>query len=468
MNTLRQLRVVLVVMLGLCSALLAMASVPDVTLAPNVTVQLRGIAVAQELRSDYYIGAIYLPEWSPELVLAASETVPKRMQLKVLTERLSAREFQRHWKERIALNNPRSTWQPQGDRILKFANAFRDNLQRGDLVEFDFLPGRGTTVRLNGQVLITITGDGFYPLLLSAWLGEIPPTKAFQNHLRSGVDSPGWAALTDKLSSVAMIERPLLGVQQAEDETSARVASVETAKSARPVASSKPGSAKSESGKLASGKSESSKTVATSAQSATTPPAKPAASTVASAKSVTSHAQADKQTETKLVNAVAGTADTSTTNGAASAVVVAQTETAASSSGAADAVPTTTVADADTSTVAEAALASAEASAAGSASELDEDLLFGEYKRDALRHIRKQLEYPARAWRLGLTGSGIIRARLDRSGQLLGSEVVVSTGQMILDHAMTAMLERSLPLPALPSAVRSDELELDIPVDFIK
>lgn len=455
MNTLRQLRIVLVVMLGFGSAMPALASVPEVTLAPNVTVQLRGIAVAQELRSDYYIGAIYLPEWSPELVLAASETVPKRMQLKVLAERLSAREFQRHWKERIALNNPRSAWQPQGERILKFANAFRDNLQRGDQIEFDFLPGRGTSVRLNGQVLTTITGDGFYPLLLSAWLGEIPPTKAFQNHLRSGADNPGWAALTDRLSSLAFVERPLLSVASAVDETPARVASVEPAKTTRTVAANKPAPSKTESAKAVP-----SKTVATQ-----TAPSKPAANTVA-AKSAAGKDQSDKLTERKPVEVTSDKAGVSAVSGAGTGTsdpvaVIAQTESEVAASASADVAPAVAVVESGTN-------ADVEQAAGTSASELDEDLLLGEYKRDALRHIRKQLEYPARAWRLGLTGSGIIRARLDRSGKLLGSEVVVSTGQMILDHAMTAMLERSLPLPALPVAVRSEELELDIPVDFIK
>lgn len=455
MNTLRQMRIVLVVMLGFCSVVPALASVPEVTLAPNVTVQLRGIAVAQELRSDYYIGAIYLPEWSPELVLAASETVPKRMQLKVLAERLSAREFQRHWKERIALNNPRATWQPQGERILKFANAFRDNLQRGDQIEFDFLPGRGTSVRLNGQVLTTITGDGFYPLLLSAWLGEIPPTKAFQNLLRSGADNPGWAALTDKLSSLAIVERPLMSVASAVDETPARVASVEPAKTARTAVANKPTPSKTESVKADSGKTVATKTV----------PTKPAASAVAATKAA-GDGQSDKLAERKPVELIADKAGVNAVSGSGvgtpdPATVMAQAEPAASTSGTADTAPAVAVVESGTNV-------SDEPVAGSSASELDEDLLLGEYKRDALRHIRKQLEYPARAWRLGLTGSGIIRARLDRSGKLLGSEVVVSTGQMILDHAMTAMLERSLPLPALPAAVRSNELELDIPVDFIK
>ena len=393
MNTLRQMRIVLVVMLGFCSAVPALASVPEVMLAPNVTVQLRGIAVAQELRSDYYIGAIYLPEWSPELVLAASETVPKRMQLKVLAERLSAREFQRHWKERIALNNPRSTWQPQGERILKFANAFRDNLQRGDQIEFDFLPGRGTTVRLNGQVLTTITGDGFYPLLLSAWLGEIPPTKAFQNLLRSGADNPGWAALTDKLSSLAIVERPLMSVASAVDETPARVASVEPAKTARTAVANKPTPSKTESVKADSGKTVATKTV----------PTKPAASAVAATKAA-GDGQSDKLAERKPVEPTedkvgAGTSDPAT--------VMAQAEPAASTSGTADTAPAVAVVESGTNV-------GDEPVAGSSASELDEDLLLGEYKRNALRHIRKQLEYPARAWRLGLTGSGIIRARLDR------------------------------------------------------
>ncbi|MFN4289760.1 MAG: TonB family protein [Permianibacter sp.] len=455
MNTLRQLRIVLVVMLGFGSVVPALASVPEVTLAPNVTVQLRGIAVAQELRSDYYIGAIYLPEWSPELVLAASETVPKRMQLKVLAERLSAREFQRHWKERIALNNPRSTWQPQGERILKFANAFRDNLQRGDQIEFDFLPGRGTSVRLNGQVLTTITGDGFYPLLLSAWLGEIPPTKAFQNHLRSGADNPGWAALTDKLSSLPIVERPLLSVATAVDETPAQVASVEPAKTARTAVVNKPTPSKTETGKADSGKAVATKTA----------PTKPAASAVAATKAA-GDGQSGKLAERKSVEPIVDKAGVNAVSGSGvgtsdPATVMAQAEPAASTSDTAATAPAVAVVESGTNV--------GDEPVAGSlASELDEDLLLGEYKRDALRHIRKQLEYPARAWRLGLTGSGIIRARLDRSGKLLGSEVVVSTGQMILDHAMTAMLERSLPLPALPVAVRSEELELDIPVDFVK
>lgn len=409
-------------MVVLTMAMLSLLALPvrgnpssEVSIAPNVSLRLQGIALAQELRSDYYIGAIYLPEWSPDLAQAASETVPKRMSMKVLADRMSAREFQRHWKERIALNNARLVWQPQGERILKLANSLRDNLQRGDRIDFDFVPGQGTSVRLNGQLLITISGDGFYPLLLSAWLGDIPPTKAFQSALRGEQDSDSRASLLLSLDSIVAVQRPLQSV----------AVLAETAEPASAVVASKPVVAKAPA--KAAAKAPAPTVVASS---------KPAPSTtVASATATTAvpPVSAPVQTESSVVSAA----------------------------------PVAVPVPAEVISAAPVAMVSEPASTAA-AVVVDEDLLLGEYKRDALQHIRKQLEYPARAWRLGLTGSGVIRARIGRDGALLGHELVVATGQMILDNAMVTMLQRSLPLPALPTGVSTEELSIDIPVDFVR
>lgn len=411
-------------------ALAVQAEQPGVaTIAPNVELRLQGIAVAQELRTDYYIGAIYLPEWAADLSQAGSETVPKRMSMKVLVDRLSAREFQRHWKERIALNNARAIWQPQGERILKLAQAFRDNLQRGDRIDFDFLPGQGTRVRLNNQPLVTISGDGFYPLLLSAWLGDIPPTRAFQNALRGDQDSETRAHLVLSFDSIPVADRPLASVAALISPPAPALAAVDKPAD-KPV--SKP---------------------------AAKPAGKPAPSKAVAAKPADKPVLAARQPAQ-----VAGGAGTA-------ALPPASTSTAESLPVAESLSIAETPSDTETKAAASAEPAIAMTEPVIPASiepPVDEDLLLGEYKRDALQRIRKQLEYPARAWRLGLTGSGIIRARLDRKGQLLGKDVVVSTGQMILDQAMATMLERSLPLPALPAGVSSDEVVLEIPVDFVR
>lgn len=379
----------------------ALANSPgEVTIAPNVSLRLHGIAVAQELRTDYYIGAIYLPEWSADVAQAAEETVPKRMSMKVLADRLSAREFQRHWKERIALNNPRTVWQPQGERILKFAAAFQEPLQRGDQIDFDFLPGQGTRIRMNDQVLTTISGDGFYALLLSAWLGDIPPTKAFQAALLGGQDAETRARLTLNFDAIPMTKRAL---------ATAAAPSVAVV-AAAPAVVTAPAPAKATAAK----KRE-------AIVAATPPPV-----STAKAKVTDASAAATPVVETPAATAVAAVAAPPVME----PVVVAVVEPAPP--------------------------------------EVDEDLLLGAYKRDALQKIRKQLEYPARAWRLGLTGSGTIRARIGRAGELLASEIVVSTGQMILDQAMTNMVQRSLPLAALPSELTVTELTLEIPVDFVR
>ncbi len=407
-------------MLALTMAMLSLLALPvtgnpssEVSIAPNVSLRLQGIALAQELRSDYYIGAIYLPEWSPDLAQASSETVPKRMSMKVLADRLSAREFQRHWKERIALNNARLVWQPQGERILKLANSIRDNLQRGDRIDFDFVPGQGTSVRLNGQLLITISGDGFYPLLLSAWLGDIPPTKAFQSALRGEQDSDSRASLLLSFDSIAAVQRPLQSVAALADTTEPAPVVV-ASKSVAKAPAKAPIKTPTPPAPVVSSKPAPSTTVA-----ATTPPVSapaPAESSAGNTAPVTAQVAAPTPVEAVTVPPAPVVSEPST----AAAVVI------------------------------------------------DEDLLLGEYKRDALQHIRKQLEYPARAWRLGLTGSGIIRARIGRDGALLGHELVQLTGQMILDNAMVTMLQRSLPLPALPAGVSTEELSIDIPVDFVR
>ncbi|NQD36454.1 TonB family protein [Permianibacter sp. IMCC34836] len=402
-----------------------------VTLAPNVSLQLHGIAVAQHLRNDYYIGALYLPDWSPDPGQAANETVPKRLSMKVLADRLSAREFQRHWKELIALNNPRSTWQPQGERILKFAEAFQDGLQRGDQIDFDFLPGQGTRVRLNNELLVSINGDGFYPLLLSAWLGDIPPSKAFQSALLGSQDAEARARLILSFTAIPAVSRPL---------TSS--AAIAAAGNPAPVSTA---------------------TLASSAtaldKAASAPAAKPAAKKPVP--TATSKAVPPQPAVTAV--AAAGSAPQPATTPAharesAAVSMVATAQPVATPSEQVDVIPGSVQTEAPT----KAPIASVATAL------VDEDLLLGEYKRSALQKIRKQLEYPPRAWRLGLTGSGVIRVQIDRAGSVLASTVVVSTGQMILDQAMVSMVERSVPLAALPAEVSVNELSLEIPVDFVR
>lgn len=146
----------------------------------NTELQVMGIGMAQELRTDIYLGAIFAPADVKTIDAAMADNVPKRMSIKIVAEKWSARELGRTIKERIALNNPRPIWQAQGANIVALGNTFKDNLVRGDTVNFDHVPGVGTEISINGSKLNTIRSTSFFVLLMNAWVGDLPPSQAFK------------------------------------------------------------------------------------------------------------------------------------------------------------------------------------------------------------------------------------------------------------------------------------------------
>ena len=370
--------------------------------------ELRQIGLAQELRSDYYLGAFFV---APNVgdIRDANASVPMRMSFVVLANRLSAREFQRHWKERIALNNPRAEWQKNGSSIVRFAEAMKDTLQRGDRVDFDRVDGL-VRVSLNDQMITEFQDNGFYSLLLNCWLGDNPPTQAFRRAMNGNVDVAQQQQWIKEWQLMVPVERELASLAR----PSTKELPVLAAKSAQEAKSL---SVKPQSKSIASAKPNSAKptpNVDTIVVAAT----KAAAIDV----SVATQPDASVESSSALVNRA--TQELVTANVDAPEVI-----------------------DTD-------------------AQEIDKDLLLGEYKRQIIAHIQRHLEYPSRAWRLGLTGDGSVRVTIGENGAVNAKEVVESTGQMLLDRSMLDMVERAMPLP--PAEIPLGEFQLDIPVSFTR
>ena len=63
---------------------------------------------------------------------------------------------------------------------------------------------------------------------------------------------------------------------------------------------------------------------------------------------------------------------------------------------------------------------------------------------------------------------GIVKLEftLDRSGQIVSSRVVQSSGSPLLDEEAMAMIRRAAPLPAPPQQVPGTALSLAVPIKF--
>ncbi|NQD36455.1 TonB family protein [Permianibacter sp. IMCC34836] len=373
----------------------------------NTDLQVLGIGMAQELRTDIYLGAIFAPADVKTLDAALADNVPKRMSIKIVAEKWSARELGRTFKERIALNNPRPVWQGQGQYIIAFANTFKDNLQRGDTVTFDHVPGVGTEIAINGGKVNTIRSTSFFNLLLNAWVGDLPPSQAFKAAVTGKGDPKQrttYIAQYDTLLPVAGRTFAAVAdeVKKPADVKPAETKPVETKPvETKPVAPTKP--------------------VETKPLVAETKPVE--TKPVEIAKPVES-----KPVETKPV--------------------VAESKPA----------------KAEPKVEPVAAIPMLDIPAVEAV--IDPDLLFGDYKREAMKLFRKNQFYPPKAFKDKLTGEGVVRATVDKSGNMLAVEVVESTGERLLDRAMVDMVTKSMPLPALPPELPEDSYNIDIPVRF--
>ncbi len=88
------------------------------------------------------------------------------------------------------------------------------------------------------------------------------------------------------------------------------------------------------------------------------------------------------------------------------------------------------------------------------------------YEQLLVAWLEKHKKYPRRAKRLRIEGGGMLRIRIDRSGQVLQSSLEKRTGNRFLDKAALEMAQRANPFPPMPDNDPRAELEFRVPVMF--
>ena len=80
--------------------------------------------------------------------------------------------------------------------------------------------------------------------------------------------------------------------------------------------------------------------------------------------------------------------------------------------------------------------------------------------------LRQHKEYPRRARFRRQEGTTILHFVIDRDGRLRDYGIEGSSGHELLDRAVIDMIERSRPLPPIPSHLGRGSLTLTVPVQF--
>ena len=161
------------------ASLLMLVLAPIKTLAAELV--LNGVALHQELNTDYFLAGLYLPAVSNDAAEILAMKGQKRMEMRVTFDNFSPRKFAGLWRDSIVINNSPADIEKFGPDILRFASVMKGKLVRGDQVVIE-QQSAATVVSVNGVELARFSPD-FLTILLRTWIGPRPASSDFKKDL---------------------------------------------------------------------------------------------------------------------------------------------------------------------------------------------------------------------------------------------------------------------------------------------
>ena len=137
---------------------------------------LNGVGLRAVAWLKGYAAGLYLIEkaGSAEAVLALKG--PKRVQLKMMVE-VDASEFVKAFDKGMRRNHSAAEQETLRERMAQFDRtiAALGPLKKGDVIDLDWLPGKGLRLSLNGRERgETLPGEDLYAGLLKIFIGRDP------------------------------------------------------------------------------------------------------------------------------------------------------------------------------------------------------------------------------------------------------------------------------------------------------
>jgi len=155
--------------------------IEGVTFAGQATVagqvlELNGVGLRAVAWFKGYAAGLYLSSRVRTAKEALAATGAKRLQLRMLVD-VDTEEFVKAFDKGIARNSPAAELPLLAERMARFDALLRaiGKVRKRDVVDLDWLPGRGMQFTLNGQARgAPIPGEDLYAALLRIFVGERP------------------------------------------------------------------------------------------------------------------------------------------------------------------------------------------------------------------------------------------------------------------------------------------------------
>ncbi|MGI9295288.1 MAG: TonB family protein, partial [Pseudomonadales bacterium] len=199
---------------------------------------LNGLAVHSQLRAEIYMGAVYAEVGSSHEQMLLDSDQNKRMELRVLAKRWSARGFAEYWNQALIINNNEQDLKKFAREIRQFTSAIRGKLIPGDKIVIDYHVNQHTRLSVDGVQLMSVNKDPlqFFQLLLRCWVGPRPPSSEFKNdilNLPTGESAGGLLARYEALLPVSGRNKTVTAWREGNSKAAALTAITTTAPAAK-------------------------------------------------------------------------------------------------------------------------------------------------------------------------------------------------------------------------------------------
>ena len=133
-----------------------------------------------------FVAALYVARPADTPAQLTAQAGPKRLQLRLLVD-VPAEEFAKAFRTGLTRNLPSPADAPAMEaRMAAFEGAINalGKVHKGDVIDLDLDPAKGTLFRLNGTLRGNpLAGEDFYSALLRAFIGELP----YDEKLKAGL-----------------------------------------------------------------------------------------------------------------------------------------------------------------------------------------------------------------------------------------------------------------------------------------
>jgi hypothetical protein len=161
---------------------------PPTMRVADTELHLNGVGRRAPLYYRVYAAALYLPHKLTTGAAVLADTGPKRLQLRLMTSGPSE-EFVKAFDGGIAKRVPPEQLAAMRDRVDAFDNVLRSygDLHKGDVIDLDYVPGKGTFVAVNDKVNPkVVAGADLYAAMLSIFVGDRALDKGMRDGLLGG------------------------------------------------------------------------------------------------------------------------------------------------------------------------------------------------------------------------------------------------------------------------------------------